>query len=100
MLGEEYDAYLETLQKPPYRGLRVNTLKCTAGQIQESGIAMLRPAAICADTFYIEDDTRLGNHPYHMGGMFYLQEPSAAGAVEILDVKEHDWVLDLCAAPV
>lgn len=99
MLGEEYDAYLETLQKPPYRGLRVNTLKCTADQIQESGIAMLRPAAICADTFYIEDDTRLGNHPYHMGGMFYLQEPSAAGAVEILDVKEHDWVLDLCAAP-
>ena len=51
MLGEEYDAYLETLQKPPYRGLRVNTLKCTADQIQERGIAMLRPAAICADTF-------------------------------------------------
>ena len=31
--------------------------------------------------------------------VFYLQEPSAASAVTILDVQKSDVVLDLCAAP-
>ncbi len=28
-----------------------------------------------------------------------MQEPSASSAVEVLDVQEGDWVLDMCAAP-
>lgn len=44
-------------------------------------------------------DKPLGNHPMHICGCFYLQEPSASSAVEILDVQENDYVLDLCAAP-
>ena len=29
LLQDEYDEYLHTLSQPMYRGLRVNTLKCS-----------------------------------------------------------------------
>ncbi|MBQ4100264.1 MAG: RsmB/NOP family class I SAM-dependent RNA methyltransferase, partial [Oscillospiraceae bacterium] len=53
-----------------------------------------------AESFYISSDAKsVGRHPYHHAGMFYVQEPSATSAVEVLNVKPNDKVLDLCAAP-
>lgn len=56
-----------------------------------------RQIEFCKESYYV--DKPLGNHPFHICGRFYLQEPSASSAVEILDVQEDDYVLDLCAAP-
>lgn len=50
-------------------------------------------------SFYINGNIKLGNHPLHHCGAFYLQEPSASSAVTALDIKQDDKVLDLCAAP-
>lgn len=97
-LQEEYPAYLETLSKPRYRGLRVNTVRCGADAFLPLAPCACRPSLICRESFYI-DAPSLGHHPLHLSGVFYLQEPSAASAVEILDVQEGDWVLDICAAP-
>jgi NOL1/NOP2/sun family putative RNA methylase len=40
-----------------------------------------------------------GNHPYHAAGLYYLQEPSAMLAVELLDPQPGERILDLAAAP-
>lgn len=56
-----------------------------------------RPSLFSKNSFYV--DSALGNHPFHIAGAFYLQEPSASAPVEIMDVQPNDIVLDLCAAP-
>ena len=97
-LGEEYPAYLESLKQPRFRGLRVNETRCSTDRFLSIAPWECRPSAICPQSFYIHEE-HLGNHPYHLSGVFYLQEPSASSAVEVLDVQRGDWVLDLCAAP-
>lgn len=93
LLGEEYEAYIESLNQPLYRGLRVNTKKINKDEFKNIG----KPSKFCGESFYVEE--AMGNHPLHICGCFYLQEPSASSAVEILDVQPSDVVLDLCAAP-
>ncbi len=95
-LTTEYDAYVATLTQPVYRGLRVNLLKEDRELLQAH--FSLRPSLFCKDGFYIEDKVS-GNHPFHLQGLFYMQEPSASSVASILDVQPNDWVLDLCAAP-
>lgn len=48
---------------------------------------------------YNKNEYQLGKSIYHELGCFYLQEPSAILVSHLLDVKEKDYVLDLCAAP-
>lgn len=100
LCGSEFDEYLASLCKPYYRGLRVNTLKTDAQTLQKQMGIDLKPSPFCRDSFYIPFDTdRLGTHPLHHAGAFYIQEPSAGCAAEMLDAKPGDKVLDLCAAP-
>ncbi len=100
LLGKEYEDYLATLEKPMYRGLRVNTLKVSVEDFQSLAVFPLEHTPFCKEAFYIPSHlSSIGNHPYHIAGLFYVQEPSATSAVEVLDVKEGEWVLDLCAAP-
>lgn len=100
MLHEEYEQYLETLEQPVYRGLRVNTLKISKEAFQDLGLFALQPTPFADNSFYIDASLNgVGNHPSHLNGMIYLQEPSASSAVSVLACQEHDWVLDLCAAP-
>ena len=41
----------------------------------------------------------LGKSPYFMCGLYYIQEPSAMSVASCLDIKENDYVLDMCGAP-
>ncbi len=38
-LGDEYPAFLECYDRPAYRGVRLNTLKCGEGTLRDSGSA-------------------------------------------------------------
>lgn len=99
-LQEDYEAYVKTLEEDAYRGLRVNTTKISVEAFLQLSVCECKPSAICPETFYIPHQEKgLGNHPAHLAGLFYMQEPSASSAVEVLDVQEGDWVLDMCAAP-
>lgn len=99
-LQDEYDDYVKTLEENAFRGLRINTTKISVNDFQTLNICDLKPSPICPESFYIPNDLHgLGNHPAHLAGLFYMQEPSASSAVEVLDVQPGDWVLDLCAAP-
>ena len=100
LLGDEFDAFLQYYNGENFRGLRVNTLKCTAEALQGALPFELKPTPFCPDGFYLPADvSSLGNHPLHHAGAFYMQEPSATSAVEMLGVQPGDRVLDLCAAP-
>lgn len=99
-LQDEFGAFFDTLDLPLYRGLCVNTLKTDVSIVEENLPYLLQKSPFCKEGFYLNNDSvGIGNHPLHMGGAFYIQEPSASSAVTILDVQEHDIVLDLCAAP-
>jgi NOL1/NOP2/sun family putative RNA methylase len=98
VLGEDYDRFLETVDQPAFKAIRVNTLK-----IQPEELLPLLPFAgeqvPFASTGYYVDAEKLGKHPLHHAGAFYVQEPSAMSAVTALHVEPGDKVLDLCAAP-
>ena len=48
---------------------------------------------------YNKDEHPLGKHIYHELGYYYLQEPSAMVVSSLIEFKENDLVLDMCAAP-
>lgn len=98
LLGDEYEQFLQYYNGDNFRGLRVNTLKCTAQQLQAALSCSLQPTPFCPDGYYLPEELT-GNHPLHHAGAFYIQEPSATSAVEMLGVQPGEQVLDLCAAP-
>ena len=100
MLGKEYGAFYDAFQNAPvFSGIRINTAKRGAMEAVISEFGKLEPVLWCSDGFYADKSKISGNHPYHLAGLLYFQEPSAMSAVEALPISEGDYVLDLCAAP-
>ncbi|MCH5298930.1 MAG: RsmB/NOP family class I SAM-dependent RNA methyltransferase [Ruminococcus sp.] len=101
LLGDEFDEFLKFYNSDEnFRGLRVNTLKCSADKLRSLLDFDLEQTPFCRDGFYIPHGVKsIGNNPLHHAGAFYVQEPSATSAVTMLDVQKGDRVLDLCAAP-
>ncbi|MBQ1830403.1 MAG: hypothetical protein II116_05045, partial [Ruminococcus sp.] len=100
LLGGEYDEFLKYYEAEHFRGLRVNTLKCSPEKLGTLIGFELKPTPFCPNGFYIPAEVQSpGNSPLHHCGAFYIQEPSATSAAEMLGVEEEDFVLDLCAAP-
>ena len=97
-LGDEFDRFLETVDKPPYKAIRVNTLKTSAEELLPLLPFAGEQVPFSPDGYYV-DAERLGKHPLHHAGAFYVQEPSAMSAVTAMGVEPGDKVLDLCAAP-
>ena len=100
LLGEDgLNAYLEAMQQPQKRALRVNTLKAGAEELRAKADFPLEPVELVADSFFFDDDVQIGKHPLHAAGLCYVQEPSAQVPASLLDVRPGMTVLDLCAAP-
>ncbi len=100
MLGSQYDAFIAQYNEPPVRGLRGNLLKVTPGELKELCPFELEPADTLAEGFVLRSQVQgIGAHPYHMAGLFYMQEPSAMAAIEAVQAEPGMRVLDLCAAP-
>lgn len=99
ILGDEFDSFLSSYESENYVGLRYNPLKCSKEQFLEKMPFSLQPVLWAKEGFYYEKEERPGKSPYHEAGAYYIQEPSAMSAVELLDVTPGDFVLDMCAAP-
>lgn len=95
LLGEEYPAFLASLERPLQKGLRRSGRKGT--QMQLPFVTEEIPWA--ERGYYYEMDARPGKHPYHEAGLYYLQEPSAMAPAALLRPQPGERVLDLCAAP-
>lgn len=98
LLGDEYGRYLGCVDQPAFMGIRVNTLKCSAEKLIPLCPFIGERTPFCKDGYYVSEE-KLGKHPLHHAGAFYIQEPSATSAVTVLGVEKDDKVLDLCAAP-
>ena len=100
LLGSEYPAFERSYEQPPFRGLRWNPLKCGRERFEALLDRPLQRAPFSPFTYYVpETMDRLGHSYLHHAGAFYVQEPSAASAVTVLDPRPGERVLDLCAAP-
>ena len=94
-LGEEYPAFLESLERPRAVALRFNPLKGNAPAMD----FVKEPVPWESCGYYYAPEARPGLHPYHEAGVYYLQEASAMSAVALLDPQPGERVCDLCAAP-
>ena len=94
-LGEEYNEYLQSLERPRAVALRFNPLKGDVPSLPFVG----ENVPWEPNGFYYDPDSRPGLHPYHEAGVYYLQEASAMSAVALLDPQPGERVCDLCSAP-
>lgn len=102
LTAEELEIFRNEYKKPAYRGVRVNTLKCSVENFLSlaEGFSMEDTTPFCKEGFYISPQSDFsGNHPLHHAGAVYFQEPSAMSAASVLSAEKGDKVLDLCAAP-
>ncbi|MFB9327166.1 RsmF rRNA methyltransferase first C-terminal domain-containing protein [Paenibacillus aurantiacus] len=102
LLGADTDAFLDSYEQPRTYGLRFNPLKTDAWSSIRDELATafgLEPIVWCKTGCYYDEQARPGKHPYHAAGLYYIQEPSAMTAAELLDVRPGLTVLDLAAAP-
>ena len=94
-LGEEYPAFLQSLERPRAVALRLNPLKGQRPYLP----FVTGPVPWEEEGFYYDPQARPGLHPFHEAGVYYLQEASAMSAVALLDPQPGEHILDLCAAP-
>ena len=99
LLGEQYAAFVAGYDQPLRRGLRVNTARITTDAFCALFPHELEPSPFAKDSFYLDAPHKAGSDPLHHAGTYYMQEPSAASAVTVLDPQPGERVLDLCAAP-
>ncbi|MFC0332058.1 RsmF rRNA methyltransferase first C-terminal domain-containing protein [Paenibacillus sepulcri] len=102
LLPHDMEAFLQSYNASRTFGLRINPLKPAAGQpLLAEAVRQFRlePVPWCGTGYYYEEASRPGKHPYHMAGLYYIQEPSAMTAAELLDPQPGELILDLAAAP-
>ena len=99
MLGDDYDAFLESYGNPRTYGLRVNTAKLSCQDFEELSPFEIRPIPWISNGYFYDEESRPARCAYYQAGLYYLQEPSAMTPASRLPVEPGDFVLDLCAAP-
>ncbi|MBP5308548.1 MAG: RsmB/NOP family class I SAM-dependent RNA methyltransferase, partial [Clostridia bacterium] len=97
LLGNEYEDYLRSLEGERERGLRVNERKISSDELAEK--LSLSDRIPFENTGFFIGERKLGAHPFHHAGLFYLQEPSAMLPVAAISPFLKGKILDLCAAP-
>lgn len=107
-LGDDADAFFAALAKRDY-GIRLNPQRGEPEALERILPWELQPVPWCPEGRWMDpsepdveaelEETSLGAHPYHMAGVYYVQDPSAMAAAELLDARPGEWVLDLAASP-
>lgn len=100
LLGEEYDAYRQSMEQDSYTAVRINTNKISVEAWD--GICPFRQKPVSwtdRGRYYDSGQSQPSKHPYYFAGLYYIQEPSAMIPASLLPVQPGDRVLDLCAAP-
>lgn len=104
LLGKEYEQFIASYQEERVYGLRYNSLKFSSKEefekkVKEEAKLDLKPVSWCEEGYYYFPRQQPGRHPWHEGGAYYIQEPSAMSAVELLGVQAGERICDLCGAP-
>nr|WP_314496102.1 RsmF rRNA methyltransferase first C-terminal domain-containing protein [uncultured Peptostreptococcus sp.] len=103
LLGDEYQAFLDSYRDENTSAIRVNTLKLPIESFKDLGLFNIDferdKISWTEEGYYLSGDVNPGKNPLHDAGAYYIQEPSAMSVVGQTPISEGDRVLDLCAAP-
>lgn len=101
LLGDEFPDFVEAVNEEPVGGLRVNTLKLTPKEFGSLAPFPLGEKVPWAPGAFVlpRMDFSPGLHPYHLAGLYYLQDPSAMAPAALLEPQPGERILDLAAAP-
>ena len=99
MLGEEYEAFIGSYDEDRAYGLRYNPLKINRQEFEKNVPSILDRVPWAEEGYYYNPSMQPGKSSLHEAGAYYIQEPSAMSAAELLEVKPGEFVCDLCAAP-
>lgn len=106
LLENEFEKYLDSLKISSQNSIRVNTLKISVKdlkkRLEKKGWKIKQPFQSNPEIFIIESDLapgELGRSLEHLLGYYYVQEISSMLPVMVLDPKNNERILDLCASP-
>ncbi len=99
MLGEEYEAFVQSYDENRYQALRINPFKTETERFLKDAPFSLSPVPWAKEGYYYGTEDQPGKHPYHDAGVYYIQEPSAMAPAEYLEAQPGEKILDLCGAP-
>lgn len=99
MLGEEFDDFISTYDEERAYGLRYNPLKIQREDFENIVDVIEERVPWAEEGYYYNPEKQPGKSPLHEAGAYYIQEPSAMSAAELLTVEPGEIVCDLCAAP-
>lgn len=97
--AEQITALSKALEEDSKHALLLNEEKMSQERLLELYPNLVKHPIIPNAFLYNKDEYELGKSIYHELGCFYLQEPSAMLPAFLLNPKEGEMVLDLCAAP-
>lgn len=99
---DDWDAFVEALERPLPTCAWANPIKIGRSELLErlarDGIEG-RPLDWHPTAFLLPEALHPGRRIEHILGLFQVQEEAALGAVEFLQSRPGDRVLDMCAAP-
>ena len=96
---EQIEALKQSLEGESQHALLLNEEKMSQETLLNLYPSLKRHPIIPNAFLYNKNELELGKSIYHELGCFYLQEPSAMLPAFLLNPKEGEIVLDLCAAP-
>ena len=99
MPKEEVDLLIESFKSEDQHAVLLNLEKINDEEFLKE-FPNVKPHPIVPHAYiYDKNEYQLGKHLYHELGYYYLQEPSAMVVSSLIDFKDDDLVLDMCAAP-
>ena len=96
---DEANKLIESLDGEDFHAVLLNTDKISDEEFVNEFTHVTPHPYVKHAYIYDKNEYPLGKHLYHELGYYYLQEPSAMIVSSLIDFKENDFVLDLCAAP-
>lgn len=100
ILGEETgDNIIKVINNEPFYSFRINQLKITKEKILKDYPHLIKNEFIDYAFYYNKNKDDLGKSYFHFGGAIYIQDSSAMMVSELLNPKEGERIIDLCAAP-
>lgn len=99
-LGDEFEDFLQSFNEPNVRSFTVNNNCISNSQFEAIFDLDIAKIPYLDNGYYLlEENVKLGFHPLHHAGLFYMQDPSAMSVVNSIDFPDDLLALDLCASP-
>lgn len=94
-----YEDFLNCLDEENKKGISINTNKINVEDFIKIFPYKISKIPYSPNGFYLDEDFKMGTHPYHHAGLFYSQDPSAHAPINGIEINPEWKVLDMCASP-